>query len=65
VVAATNRDLETAMARLQFREDLTTASTWFELRIPPLGSVAKRSRAHEWFLDRFNLQYAGRSGSRP
>ena len=58
VIAATNRDLERAMVRREFREDLYHRINVVELRVPPL-----RARREEIlplaaeFLARFNARY--------
>jgi two-component system, NtrC family, response regulator AtoC len=58
VVAATNRNLEDAMTRGEFRKDLYFRLNVVEIRVPPL-----RERREEipglatWFLDKFNAQY--------
>jgi two-component system response regulator AtoC len=58
VIAATNRDLELALAAREFREDLFYRLNVVEIRIPPL-----RDRREEIpnlvsrFLARFNEQY--------
>jgi two-component system response regulator AtoC len=58
VLAATNRDLEQAMARGEFREDLYYRLNVVEIHVPPL-----RERRDEipllvaTFLERFNAQY--------
>ncbi len=58
VIAATNRNLEEAMAQRDFREDLYYRINVVEIRVPPL-----RERREEipglalWFLEKFNAQY--------
>jgi two-component system response regulator AtoC len=66
MIAATNRDLERAMARREFREDLYHRVNVVELRVPPL-----RERREEIlplaaaFLARFNGRYGRRKELSP
>src|SRR5881296_456519 len=58
VIAATNRDLEQAMARGEFREDLYYRLNVVEIHIPPLRERTEEiPRLASSFLSRFNAQY--------
>jgi two-component system response regulator AtoC len=58
VIAATNRDLEQAMRRGEFRQDLYYRINVVEIRVPPLRErLEEIPRLAAWFLAKFNAQY--------
>jgi two-component system, NtrC family, response regulator len=58
VIAATNRNLEEAMARGEFREDLYYRVNVVEIRVPPLRERREEIPAlASWFREKFNAQY--------
>src|SRR6059036_3038110 len=58
VIAATNQNLEEAMARGEFREDLYYRLNVVEIQVPPLRERREEIPAlAAWFLSKFNAQY--------
>jgi len=58
VIAATNRNLEEAVARGEFRADLYYRVNVVEIRVPPLRERREEIPAlASWFLEKFNAQY--------
>jgi two-component system response regulator AtoC len=58
VIAATNRDLEHAMAHGEFRMDLYYRLNVVEICVPPLRERREEiPRLAAWFLAKFNAQY--------
>jgi two-component system, NtrC family, response regulator AtoC len=61
ILASTNRNLELAMSRGEFREDLYYRLNVVEIRLPPLRERPEEIPAlASLFLDRFNLEYRQR-----
>jgi len=58
VIAATNRNLEAALTRREFREDLYYRLNVVEILVPPLRERREEiPKLASWFLARFNAQY--------
>jgi len=58
VIAATNRDLEDAIARGEFREDLYYRLNVVEIRVPLRERKEEIPLLASWFLSRFNEEHA-------